>query len=60
MVADVPERSFGPLDVGRRGWVGVYLDVPDVDGDEVAAVVEDASRCVAPKKLLAELDAGER
>lgn len=56
LVAAEPERYFRPPYVGVRGWLGVYLDVP-VDWDEVAAIVEDAYRCVAPKKLLAALDA---
>ncbi|MFI5044728.1 MAG: MmcQ/YjbR family DNA-binding protein [Acidimicrobiales bacterium] len=50
------ERFFRPPYVGHRGWIGLRLDV-DVDWDEVEGVVEDAYRTVAPKKLLAELDA---
>lgn len=56
LVAAEPERYFRPPYVGVRGWLGVYLDVP-IDWDEAAAIVEDAYRCVAPKKLLAALDA---
>ncbi len=48
------ERYFRPPYVGHRGWLGVYLDVP-VDWDELAEVVEDAYRCVAPKTLVAQL-----
>ena len=55
-VAADPERFFVPPYVGYRGWLGVYLDVP-VDWDEIADIVTDAYRAVAPKKLLAELDA---
>ena len=55
LVETEPERFFRPPYVGPRGWVGVRLDV-DPDWDEVAAIVEDAYRQVAPKKLLAELD----
>ena len=47
-----PERFFRPPYVGVRGWLGVYLDVP-VDWDELATIVEDAYRVVAPKKLVA-------
>jgi hypothetical protein len=47
-----PERYFRPPYVGTRGWIGVYLDVP-LDWDEIAVVVEDAYRAVAPKRLLA-------
>jgi len=50
------ERFFRPPYVGHRGWIGLRLDV-DVDWDEVEGVAEDAYRTVAPKKLLAELDA---
>jgi hypothetical protein len=51
-----PEQFFVPPYVGHRGWLGVFLDVP-VDWDEIADIVTEAYRVVAPKKLLAELDA---
>jgi hypothetical protein len=50
-----PEHYFVPPYVGGRGWLGVYLDVP-VDWDEVADVITDAYRQVAPKRLVALLD----
>jgi hypothetical protein len=56
LVAADPGRFFRPPYVGHRGWLGVYLDVP-VDWDEIADVVEDAYRVVAPKTLVAQLDA---
>jgi len=55
LVAADPQRYFRPPYVGHRGWLGVYLDVP-VDWDEIAEIVADAYRMVAPKRLLAELD----
>ncbi len=55
MVRSEPERFFVPPYVGGRGWLGVYLDVT-VDWDEIADIVEDAYRMIAPKKLVAELD----
>jgi hypothetical protein len=51
-----PDRYFRPPYVGHRGWLGVYLDVK-VDWGEVADIVEDAYRVVAPKTLVARLDA---
>lgn len=51
------QRFFYPPYVGGRGWVGVRLDVADVDWDDVADVIEDAYRTVAPKRLVAILDA---
>ena len=51
-----------PPYVGGRGWIGVYLDIAgqvldDAFWDEIAELVEDAYRMVAPKKLITELDA---
>ena len=51
-----PHRFFRPPYVGGRGWLGLRLDV-DVDWDEVAGIVRDAYRLVAPKTLARQLDA---
>jgi len=56
LVGSYPERFFVPPYVGHRGWLGVYLDVP-VDWDEIADLVAASYRRVAPKRLVAELDA---
>ena len=55
VVEEDPSRFFVPPYVGYRGWLGLRLDV-DADVDELAQVVEDAYRAVAPKRLVAELD----
>ncbi|MFC4590963.1 MmcQ/YjbR family DNA-binding protein [Sphaerisporangium corydalis] len=55
LVAEAPERFFRPPYVGHRGWLGVYLDVP-ADWDEIAEIVTDAFRLIAPKTLAARLD----
>jgi hypothetical protein len=57
LVGTDPERFFVPPYVGGRGWIGVRLDVP-VDWDEIADLVVDAYRTVAPRKLVEQLDAG--
>lgn len=57
LVASDPERFFVPPYVGYRGWLGVRLDVPPVDWNQIEDLVVAAWRMVAPKKLLAELDA---
>ena len=57
LVGSAPERFFRPPYVGHRGWLGVYLDVPGIDWDQIADLVTDAYRVVAPKRLMAELDA---
>ncbi len=56
LVEQEPERFFRPPYVGGRGWLGVRLDV-DPDWDEMTEICADAYRQVAPKTLIAELDA---
>jgi hypothetical protein len=57
MIEAEPDRYFRPAYVGHRGWLGLRLDI-DLDADEVTEVVTEAYRCVAPKQLIAQLDAG--
>jgi hypothetical protein len=56
LVTEAPDRFSVPAYVGYRGWLGVHLD-RNLDWDDVAGIVEDAYRLVAPRKLVAELDA---
>jgi predicted DNA-binding protein (MmcQ/YjbR family) len=56
LVASDPERFFIPRYVGPKGWVGVRLDGKP-DWDEVAELVEESYRLIAPKRLVAQLDA---
>jgi len=51
-----PDRFFIPSYTGKRGWLGVRLDLPAVDWEEIAELVEDAYRMAAPKSLVARLD----
>jgi predicted DNA-binding protein (MmcQ/YjbR family) len=55
MVRGAPGRFFVPPYVGPSGWVGVWLD-RDPDWAEVADLLRDSYRLIAPKKLLAILD----
>jgi hypothetical protein len=55
LVAADPGRFFVPPYVGHRGWLGVYMDVP-IDWDQVAEIVTDAYRVVAPRRLVGQLD----
>src|SRR5687767_1279202 len=55
LVETEPERFFRPPYVGGRGWLGVRMDV-ELDWDEVAAIVTDAYRLVAPRKCVALLE----
>jgi predicted DNA-binding protein (MmcQ/YjbR family) len=54
-LSSTSERYFRPPYVGHRGWVGFRLD-GDVDWDEVAELLQDAYRLVAPARLTALVD----
>ena len=56
MVRDSPDRFFVPPYVGPSGWIGIYLD-GDVDWAEVGELLRDSYRLIAPKRLVAALDA---
>ena len=56
LVGSNPQRFFRPPYVGVRGWLGVYLDVPEVDWEEIGEIVVEAYRTVAPRRLAARLD----
>jgi hypothetical protein len=59
LVASDPRRFFRPPYVGHRGWLGVYFDVTgdwDAYWVEIAELVTDAYRAIAPKRLVAQLD----
>jgi hypothetical protein len=55
MVQAAPDRFFVPPYVGPSGWVGIWLD-RGVHWPEVAGLLEDSFRLVAPKRLIAKLD----
>ena len=59
LVASEPTRFFKPLTSASgtfSDWLGVFLDHADVDWDEIAEILEDAFRLVAPAAAVAELD----
>ncbi|MDT5236039.1 MAG: hypothetical protein QOF47_2026 [Mycobacterium sp.] len=56
LVAEDPRRFFVPR-FGGYDWVGMRLDLSDgPDWQEVAEILADAYRQVAPKFLIARLD----
>ena len=54
LIAGNPAQFFRPPYVGHRGWVGVRIDLGP-DWSEIAEIVRDAYRQVAPKSLVATL-----
>lgn len=55
MVQAAPDRFFVPPYVGPGGWIGIRLD-RGPDWTEVADLLRDAYRLVAPKRLLKTLE----
>ena len=56
MIDEDPAVFFRPPYVGHRGWIGVRLSRTVTNG-ELRSILEDAFRVVAPKTLVARLDA---
>jgi hypothetical protein len=56
LIAADPQRFYRPPYVGHRGWVGMRIDDPGTDWDEVGEIVREAFRQVAPATLSAQLD----
>jgi len=55
LVNSAPDRFHIPKFVGHQGWVGLWLDTPDIDWTEVEAILKEAYRMTASRKLIAEI-----
>ena len=53
LVAAEPDRFFVPPYLGHRGWVGLWLDGPDLEWTEVQEIMSEAYRLAAPRRLAA-------
>lgn len=51
LIESQPNLFFRPPYVGPKGWIGVFLDVPETDWQEVEGLVREAFLCVAPPKV---------
>jgi predicted DNA-binding protein (MmcQ/YjbR family) len=56
LIAADPARFFRPSYLGGKGWVSLRLDLGEVDWDEVAELVLDSYRLIAPKRLAAQAE----
>lgn len=50
-----PERFYLPAYIGPRGWIGVRLDRPPVDWEDVSRRIAASYRAMAPKTLASRL-----
>ena len=55
-----PETYFKPAYYGASGWVGIILNRPGVDWDNVTEWIERSWRMVAPKRLTRLHDAADQ
>jgi len=55
-----PRRFHRPAYLGHRGWIGLHLDVGEIDWDEVAGVVTESYVLFAPKRLARQVEAASR
>ena len=44
-------RFYKPAYVGHHGWVGLNCDAAPLDWDEIAELVKQSYRLIAPKRL---------
>ena len=53
LIREDPESFFAPAYVGPRGWIGIRLDLDEVDWETVAELARLAYQATAPRKLAA-------
>jgi phosphoribosylglycinamide formyltransferase-1 len=51
LIASDPSRFYRPDYLGPKGWVGLRLDLDPIDWTEVAELLTDSYRLIAPKRL---------
>ena len=51
LIAAQPKKFYMPAYIGPRGWVGLRLDIPGVDWEEVAELIRGSYKLIAPEKL---------
>jgi phosphoribosylglycinamide formyltransferase-1 len=59
LVESQPEVYFKPAYYGASGWVGIILNRPGVDWDDVEAWLERSWRNVAPRRLTRLMDVAD-
>lgn len=52
LVETHPDRFHLPKYVGKQGWIGLWLDLPECDLAEAEELLRDAWRLAAPRRLL--------
>ncbi len=57
-IASEPERYYRPPYLGPAGWIAAWISPAcNPDWDEIAAIIDESYRLIAPKRLVRRLDA---
>lgn len=56
LIEQDPDRYYYPDYVGHRGWIGAWLDVPNIDWELLESAILEGFKMTAPKKLLKSLE----
>lgn len=56
LIQSDPETFFAPAYVGSRGWIGMRLDLDEVDWDTATELLKRGYQAIAPRKLAAMID----
>jgi len=56
LIQSDPETFFVPDYVGSRGWIGLRLDLDEVDWDTATDLLKRGYQEIAPRKLAAMID----
>lgn len=51
LIRSNPAKFYMPAYVGSKGWVGLRLDVGEIDWEEVEELAAHSYRLIAPKRL---------
>ncbi len=50
LIRSDPSRFYMPAYIGHRGWVGLRLDTPQVDWEEVDELIKGSYQLLSPKR----------
>lgn len=56
LIQSDPETFFVPAYVGSRGWIGMRLDLDEVDWETLTEILKRGYQQIAPRKLAAAID----
>jgi hypothetical protein len=59
LVSNDPETFFVPDYLGAKGWIGIRLDLAEVDWDAITDLIVAAYQRLAPRKLATQVESAD-